>query len=53
MSAKKFKREVLLKDPRFSKYQKDFLSVILSKQEYTLAEAERTVKVFFKDKERD
>lgn len=50
--AKKYRREVLLRDPRFAKYQKDFLGVVLNKQEYTLAEAERAVKAFFK-KERD
>lgn len=53
MSAKKFKREVLLKDPRFSQYQKDFLGVVLSKPDYTIAEAVKAVKAFFKDKERD
>ena len=53
MSAKKFKREVLLKDPRFSKYQQDFLSVVLWKDEYTWAEAVKAVNAFFKDKERD
>ena len=47
--AKRYKREVILKDPRFSKYQKDFLSVVLSKQTYTLAEAERAVKAFFRE----
>ena len=52
MGAKKFKREVLLKDPRFAKYQKDFLGVILTEQEYTIAEAQRAVKAFF-EKERD
>ena len=51
MSAKKFKREVLLKDPRFSKYQQDFLLVVLWKDEYTWAEAVKAVKAFFKDKE--
>lgn len=53
MSDKKFKREVLLKDPRFSKYQQDFLGVVLRKDEYTWAEAVKAVKAFFKDKERD
>ena len=51
MAAKKYTREVILKDPRFSQYQKDFLAVVLSKQEYTIAEAERAVKAFFKTKE--
>nr|DAD70881.1 MAG TPA: hypothetical protein [Siphoviridae sp. ctvok7] len=52
MAVKKFRREVILKDPRFAKYQKDFLGVILSKPEYTIAEAEKAVKAFF-EKERD
>lgn len=51
MAVKKFRREVILKDPRFKKYQKDFLGVILSKPEYTIAEAEKAVKAFFKEKE--
>ena len=49
----KFKREVLLRGPRFAKYQQDFLGAVLCKSEYTIAEAERAVKAFFKDKERD
>ena len=53
MSAKKFKREVLLRAPRFAKYQQDFFGAVLRKSEYTIAEAERAVKAFFKDKERD
>ena len=53
MSAKKFKREVLLRAPRFAKYQQDFLGAVLCKSEYTIAEAERAVKAFFQDKERD
>lgn len=53
MSAKKFRREVLLKDPRFAQYQQDFLRVVLRKDEYTWAEAVKAVKVFFKEKERD
>lgn len=52
MKAKRYSREVILRDPRFAKYQPDFLRVILSKSEYTLAEAERTAKAFF-EKERD
>ena len=48
--AKKYRREVLLRDPRFAKYQKDFLGVVLSKSEYTIAEAEKAVKAFFKHK---
>lgn len=48
---KKYRREVLLRDPRFSRYQKDFLGVILSKPGYTWAEAVKAVKAFFKEKE--
>lgn len=47
MAAKKFTREALLKSKRFSGYQKDFLAAVLTKPEYTLAEAEKTVKAFF------
>lgn len=36
MSAKKFKREVLLRAPRFAKYQQDFLGAVLCKSEYTI-----------------
>ena len=52
MAAKKFRRESLLKSPEFAKYQKDFLSVILSKPDYTLTEARKIIKEFF-EKERD
>lgn len=45
--AKKYRREALLKDRRFAKYQQDFLAVVLHKEEYTLAEAEKAVKAFF------
>lgn len=50
--AKQYTREALLKSQEFALYQKDFLSVILSKPTYTLAEARKIVKEFFK-KERD
>lgn len=46
---KKYRREVLLRDPRFSRYQKDFLGVVLSKPEYTWAEAVKAVKAFFRE----
>ena len=52
MSAKKYKREAILKDPRFAKYQQDFLGVVLWKDEYTWAEAVKAVQAFF-EKERD
>lgn len=47
MAAKKYTREALLADKRFSQYQKDFLGVILSKPYYTLAEATKVVEAFF------
>ena len=47
MAQKKYKREVLLRDPRFAKYQRDFLAVVLCKPEYTRAEAVRAVKAYF------
>lgn len=47
MAAKKFTREALLAAPEFQKYQRDFLSAVLNKPEYTLAEARKTVKAFF------
>lgn len=47
MKAKKYRRETLLRDPRFAQYQQDFLGAVLHKGEYTIAEAERTVKAFF------
>lgn len=49
---KKFTREALLVSPRYKKYQQDFLGVVLSKPEYTLAEADKAVKAFF-EKESD
>ena len=52
MAAKKYTREALLKDRRFSGYQQDFLAVILCKEEYTVAEAVKAVKAFF-EKESD
>lgn len=51
MGPKKYTREALLKSKKFSKYQPDFLGVILKKSEYTLAEATRVVKAFFEKKE--
>lgn len=51
MAAKKYPRESLVKSQRYSQYQKDFLAVVLSKKEYTLAEADKAVKAFFEKKE--
>jgi len=44
---KKYTREALLHDKRFSGCQRDFLSVVLSRPEYTIAEAEKAVEAFF------
>lgn len=46
-NAKKFRREVLLKDPRFAKYQKDFLAAILPDEEYTVDDALAKARAFF------
>lgn len=46
-SAKKFRREALLKDKRFAKYQKDFLAAILTDDEYTLDDALAKARAFF------
>lgn len=45
---KKYTREAILRSPRFSGYQPDFLAAILKKTQYTIAEAEESVKAFFK-----
>lgn len=45
----RYSRAVLLKDPRFAGYQKDFLAAVLNKPFYTLAEAEAAVKDFWKE----
>jgi hypothetical protein len=47
MATKKYTREAILKDKRFSIYQRDFLEVVLNKPYYTLPEAIRVVKAFF------
>jgi len=48
--ARKYTRETLLKDKRFSRFQRDFLAVVLCQPEYTIAEAEKAVKAFFERK---
>ena len=45
---KKYTREALLRSKRFAGYQKDFLAAVLCKSEYTIAEAEKAVKAFFR-----
>lgn len=47
----KYTREVILADKEFEGYQKDFLSVLLPKPEYTLAEAKKIAEAFFNEKE--
>ncbi|WP_195278628.1 hypothetical protein [Clostridium sp. J1101437_171009_A5] len=47
MEAKKYTREALLRSTRYKQYQKDFLSAVLRKSEYTLAQADQAVKAFF------
>ena len=51
MAAKRFTREALLRAAEFQSYQKDFLSAVLHKETYTLAEARKEVKAFFHAKE--
>lgn len=46
-SAKKFRREVLLKDKRFAGYQKDFLAAVLTEEEYTVEDALAKARAFF------
>lgn len=45
--AKKYTRQALLKSKRYAGYQQDFLEAVLSKPEYTIAEADKAVKAFF------
>lgn len=42
-----YTRESIMRDPRFSRVQRDFLGVILSKPFYTIKEAEKAVSNFF------
>lgn len=43
----RYTREELLKSKRFARYQKDFLSAILTHDTYTLEEAEQAVMNFY------
>lgn len=49
MASKKYTREAILASKEFKGYQKDFLSVLLKKPEYTLKEAREVVSEFFKE----
>ena len=46
-AGKKYTREALLSSKAFSMYQKDFLSVLLPGESYTLEEAQKIVDGFF------
>lgn len=50
MAQKKLKTEAILKSKEMAGYQKDFLKVLLKKDEYTLAEAKRIAKAFFTER---
>ena len=50
--AKKYTREAILASDLFKDYQRDFVSILLVKPEYTLAEAKRIVSAFFEKKEK-
>lgn len=51
--AVKYTRESILKSKEFAKYQKDFLAALLTKKEYTLAEARKIAAAFFEEKGRE
>lgn len=44
---KTYKTEALLKSKRFSYVQKDFLKAILTKEQYTIDEAQEAINKFF------
>lgn len=46
--ATKYRTEAILKCSEFKGVQKDFLKALLPKEEYTIAEARKIVKAFFK-----
>lgn len=48
MKQRKYSRKELLASGKFSDYQKDFLAAVLMRPEYTLEEAEKAVRDFFK-----
>lgn len=47
---KRYSREAILQDKRFANYQPDFLKAILTKETYTIAEAQKVALAFFKKK---
>lgn len=46
-TGKKYTREAIMRDKRFSHIQRDFLRIILKKPFYTITEAEKAVSKFF------
>lgn len=48
---KRYTPGALLRSGRYSAYSKDFLSVILTEDAYTLEEADRAVAAFFERKD--
>lgn len=52
MATKKYTREAILASDLFKGYQKDFVSILLVKPEYTLAEAKKIVFAYFEKKEK-
>ena len=51
-SKTKYTKEALLASEIFKDYQKDFVSVLLEKPEYTIAEAKKIVSAFFNKEEK-
>ncbi len=49
MKEQKYSVEALLSSKAFSHYQKDFLKAILGGGEYTLSQAEKKIKAYFKE----
>lgn len=45
---KRYTREALMRDARFSGIQRDFLRVVLKEPFYTIKEAEEAVSIFFR-----
>ena len=50
-SEQKYTQEALLRSKEFAHVQRDFLSVLLAKPEYTISEAKKVVEDFFGKKD--
>ena len=46
--ARTYSRDALLRSKRFAGCQQDFLKAVLKNPQYTIAQAEKAVKAFFK-----